>query len=174
MAIAASLPLAIWDTHNQRVIVSMGMAWDMGAPIWPFQTPDIILRFANLPAYLIAQPFINLLRWYPPRSYVVVFPAYVLWWWFIGARLDSGLVKPRQRNRWLLLISLMSLSILLMLAALITFNSAFRWWFQYGRDFPIPNVVLMMVRFLTPTVWAVVLALLAAIAAKRVGVWDCA
>ena len=26
-----------WDVHNVGVIGSMGMAWDMGAPIWPYR-----------------------------------------------------------------------------------------------------------------------------------------
>ena len=30
-----SLPLVLWDIHNERVIVAMGMAWDTGAPVWP-------------------------------------------------------------------------------------------------------------------------------------------
>jgi hypothetical protein len=33
-----SLPLVLWEIHNERVIGSMGMAWDTGAPIWPHQT----------------------------------------------------------------------------------------------------------------------------------------
>jgi hypothetical protein len=34
-----SATLMVWDLHNQRVIMSMGMAWDTGAPLWPYQTP---------------------------------------------------------------------------------------------------------------------------------------
>jgi hypothetical protein len=42
-----SLPLVLWDIHNQRVIESMGMAWDMGAPLWPYQSSDILSRLPN-------------------------------------------------------------------------------------------------------------------------------
>ena len=39
-----SLPLVLWDIHNERVIESIGMGWDTGAPIWPYQASDILLR----------------------------------------------------------------------------------------------------------------------------------
>jgi len=40
---ALSVALMVWDSQNQRVIRSMGMAWDTGAPLWPYQTPDTLL-----------------------------------------------------------------------------------------------------------------------------------
>jgi len=70
-----SLPLVLWDIHNERVIVSMGMAWDVGAPIWPYQTSDILLRLLNGPAYYVTMPIANTLRLVPPSLYVLVFPA---------------------------------------------------------------------------------------------------
>jgi hypothetical protein len=56
-----SLPLVLWDIHNGRVIESMGMAWDTGAPIWPYQTSDILLRLLDGPAYYVTMPFANAL-----------------------------------------------------------------------------------------------------------------
>ena len=168
---AVSLPLVIWDTYNQRVIVSMGMAWDTGAPVWPYRTPDILLRFLNGPAYIVAQPIVNLLRFFPPESYVVVLPTSILWWWFFGLILDRGLVGPRWRRRWPLFVALTSLSAFLLWAAISTFNDAFRWWFQYGRGFW-NSTTLLMVSSLTPTVWCAILALLTSIAAKRVVGWE--
>ena len=35
-----SAALIAWDIHNQRIIAFTGMAWDTGAPLWPYQTPD--------------------------------------------------------------------------------------------------------------------------------------
>jgi hypothetical protein len=55
---------------------------------------------------------------------------------------------------------------LLLWAGLANFNSAFRWWFQYGAGFWSPTT-LMMVRFLTPTVWCMALAMLAVVALMR-------
>jgi len=57
-----SLPLIFWDVHNARLIEAMGMAWDMGAPIWPYQASDILLRLLNGPAYSITMPIANLMR----------------------------------------------------------------------------------------------------------------
>ncbi len=57
-----SLPLVLWDIRNDHVIESMGMAWDTGAPIWPYQASDILLRLLNGPAYSVAMPIANLLR----------------------------------------------------------------------------------------------------------------
>jgi len=33
-----AVALMTWDYHNQRIIESIGMTWDTGAPIWPYQT----------------------------------------------------------------------------------------------------------------------------------------
>jgi len=95
-----SLPLVIWDIHNERVIESMGMAWDTGAPIWPYQTSDILLHFLNGPAYFIAQPLANVLRLGGPSHFLVVLPAILIWWWFVGTRLDDGWPLAESRWRW--------------------------------------------------------------------------
>lgn len=78
----------------------MGMAWDTGAPVWPYQTPDILLRFLNGPAYFVAQPLANVFRLGGPNHFLMVFPAILIWWWFLGVRLDSGwgTVKSRWRR----------------------------------------------------------------------------
>jgi hypothetical protein len=87
---AISLPLMIWDIHNVRVIESMGMAWDTGAPVWPYQTPDILLRFLNGPAYFVASPTANAFRLFGLKYYVTVIPSVLIWWWLVGLRLNRG------------------------------------------------------------------------------------
>jgi hypothetical protein len=67
--------LVLWDIHNERAIESMGMAWDTGAPIWPYQTSDILLRLLNFPAYFISMPVTNALRLLATGQYLLVFPA---------------------------------------------------------------------------------------------------
>ena len=49
---ALGTALIIWNVHNTRVIESMGMAWDMGAPIWPYQASWLLLVGINAPAYV--------------------------------------------------------------------------------------------------------------------------
>src|SRR5581483_8533443 len=85
-----SLPLILWDIHNARAIESMGMAWDMGAPIWPYQASDILLRALNAPAYSIAMPIASLCRVPAPMHFLLIVPAIVMSWWLLGLTLDRG------------------------------------------------------------------------------------
>jgi len=162
-----SLPLVLWDIHNERVIESMGMAWDMGAPIWPYQTSDILLRLLNGPAYFIAVPITNSLRLFATSQYFLVFPAILLWWWFLGLQLDRGLAITKSQWRRPVFSLLVLLAVLLLWAATSISDESFRWWFRYV-EVPGLNALLMMTRFLTPAVWCVLIALLAVTAAKRV------
>jgi hypothetical protein len=51
-----SAALMAWDIHNEKVLESTGMAWDTGAPLWPYQASSLILFALNLPAYVLATP----------------------------------------------------------------------------------------------------------------------
>lgn len=90
--------LVLWDLYNLRVIQSMGMAWDTGAPIWPFEAANLILSALNGPVYVLSSPLflmphLNLQE----RRYPVLLPAIIIWWWWIGTRADSGILGLR---RW--------------------------------------------------------------------------
>ena len=163
-----SLPLVFWDIHNERVIVSMGMAWDMGAPIWPYQTSDIFLRLLNGPAYFVTMPFASALRLAAPNHYLLVFPAILLWWWFLGWRLDHGLAIAKSRRRWPVFSVLVAFALLLLWAATSISAESFRWWFRCAEVFSSPSALLMMVRFLTPAAWCAGSALWVVTAARRV------
>ena len=162
-----SLPLVLWDIHNERVIVAMGMAWDTGAPIWPYQTSDILLRLLHGPAYLVAMPLANALRLGAPSQYLLLSPAILLWWWFLGLGFDHGLGKTKSRWRWPVFSVLVALAMLLLWAALSVAGDSFHWWFRYAGYFPRLNAILMMTRFLTPAAWCIFIALLAVLGAKR-------
>jgi hypothetical protein len=146
-----SVPLVAWDTHNDRVIESMGMAWDMGAPVWPYQASDILLRLLNAPAYAIAMPIANLLRLVAPMHFVLIVPAILIWWWFLGLTLDRGIV------RWQLLGMLGVL-----LTLLLWTTTAIRSLFLMGFGTVSPDVltVLTFLRFLTPAAWLLALSCL--------------
>jgi len=164
---ALSLPLVIWDIHNARVILSVGMGWDTGPPLWPYQTPEILLWFINFPAHVIAQPLANLIGLVVPKHHLLLFPFTLLWWWLVGLEFDRGLPTLSTPQRWVVFSTLVAVDVLLLWAGLANFNSAFRWWFQYGAEFWSTRT-LMMVRFLTPTFWCVALASTGVVAAKRV------
>ena len=163
-----SLPLLLWEIHDERVIVSMGMAWDPGAPVWPYQTSDILLRLLNGPAYFVAMPIANALRWGAPSHHLLVVPAILIWWWFLGLRLDQGLVAAKTSWRWPVFSVLVVLAALLLWAASSIFAESFRWWFKYAEVFSPLNALLVITRFLTPAAWCALLTLLVLAAAKQV------
>jgi hypothetical protein len=165
---AISLLLMIWDVHNEQVIESMGMAWDTGAPPWPYQTPDILLRLLNGPAYFVAQPLANVFRLGGPSHFLMVFPAILVWWWFLGLRLDIGWSTVTSRWRWPVSALLAISAVVLLCAAIVVSTDTFHWWVEYGSFFRIVEGSLLIVRFLSPAVWCAALAFLLAVGAKRV------
>jgi hypothetical protein len=164
---AITVPLTIWDIHNERVTESMGMAWDIGAPVWPYQTPDILLRLLNGPAYFVALPIANAFRLFGPRYYITVIPAVLIWWWLVGLGLDRGRLPVGARWRWVVVALLAISAVLLMWAAVAVSANAFHWWFKYASSFKPIERSLLMVSFLSPAVWCTVLAFLLVVGAKR-------
>ena len=154
-----SLPLALWDIRNTRVIGSMGMAWDTGAPVWPYQASDILLRLLNGPAYSITMPLANLLRLAAPMHLLLVIPAILTWWWFLGLTLDRGL------DRWSFFGMFVVLVALLLWAA-TTIPGICRLPLDY-RAFHV-STTLIILRFLTPAAWFIVLTFLLCVEPKRV------
>jgi hypothetical protein len=164
---AISLPLVIWAFYNEHIIASMGMGWDTGAPVWPYQTPQILLYFLNYPAHYVAQPLANHLGLVSPEDYFLLFPSTLIWWWLLGRQLDHGMVGEKSRGKWLFFAILVALAVLFLWAAVIAGADAFRWWFRYGSGLWTPSSLIMMLN-LAPAIWGVTLGLGIAIAAKRV------
>lgn len=164
-----SIALIGWDTHNTAVIESMGMAWDTGAPIWPYQTPRKILMALNAPSYAIATPVFMTLgpNTYPLR-YLALFPIILLWWWALGTRMDRGLVSHRKRRfKWLKALLLAAISFgLFGFAVYVVINQA-EWWFQYGDHiWSIQGILLLPTAGVTG--WCFFLGVCATLAALRV------
>ena len=162
-----SAPLMVWDAHNQRIITSMGMAWDTGAPLWPYQTPDILLRFANFPAYVVAQPALNLLRWYGGQIYLFVLPATLMWWWLVGLGLEYGLVRSTTHRRWFLFGALLGAEPLLLWLTFESLADVFRYWLSYGRSLPPLSQALITFRLVTPAPWTTFFGVIIGFAARR-------
>jgi hypothetical protein len=59
-------------------------------------------------------------------------------------------------------------AVVLLWAATSIAAESFGWWFRYAGLSGGVKALLMMMRFLTPAVWSVVIALLARTASKRV------
>ena len=161
-----SAVLMVWDIFNLRVISSMGMAWDTGAPLWPYQTPDILFFALNTPAFILAALPSNLLGLIGSIRYVVLFPCVLLWWWFVGTVFDRRLLKPSVRKGWsrLVLSSLLA-AIFVILGAYGSWDT-FRWWQNYGDSF-LSWRLLIVLRLLAPSIWCFVLSFVCALYAVR-------
>jgi hypothetical protein len=148
--------LMVWDIHNQRIIMSMGMAWDTGAPLWPYQTPDILLFALNLPAYFITNPISRQFNLFVPERYFVLFPVIVLWWWLVGRYLDRRLLKENVRRAPIQAIMFALLAIALIALGVEEASGTLKWWFIYSRTL-ISVTDLILLRSLAPTVWGIIL-----------------
>jgi hypothetical protein len=168
----ASIPLIAWDIHNQTVIVKMGMAWDTGAPPWPYQTPDIVLRLLSFPAYIIAMPVANWLRlWlHVGTSYIVTGPLIIGWWWLLGKAVDSGFVKKSGTRRWSRVLFFAVLASALTFAAIYLSIDAIQWRLKYEAYLNRMESSLLVIRVITPVVWLFVGGITAAAAATRLAV----
>jgi hypothetical protein len=156
----------VWDIHNQRTIMSMGMAWDTGAPLWPYQTPDTLFFALNFPAYLIGGPISRLLGLLVPKHYFALFPAVIFWWWLAGTYVDRRRVITNvKKARWTAIL-LSIVAILLLALGVDSFIDPLRWWLRYNREvWSVSD--LIMLRAIAPALWCLVLSSVAAVAAKN-------
>jgi hypothetical protein len=163
-----TVALMAWDLHNQRVIESMGMSWDAGAPIWPYQASSLFLFAVNAPAYLLAAPFFFLdhLRTLPMR-YPLMLPLILFWWWWIGTRIDFGILgRRRYRHPKLTAVVLVALAVALLYGATRGILDGLRWWKEYGGGFPAVYAILL-IRTSGQVPWCLALAAGALMAAVR-------
>jgi hypothetical protein len=97
----------------------MGMAWDTGAPLLPYQTPDTLLFAINTPAYFVAAAACNFLGFgvISPLHYVTFFSAIVAWWWLVGLYLDKRSTNetgaPRKTLIWTFFLCLSAITLII-------------------------------------------------------------
>jgi len=90
---SVTIALMLWDFHNQHAIEAMGMGWDTGAPVWPYQASSLLIRIVNAPAFVLAFPFFFLPHMQLENArYPVLFTVVLLWWWWFGTRIDFGIL----------------------------------------------------------------------------------
>jgi hypothetical protein len=153
-------PLMVWDIHNQRVIQSMGMAWDTGAPVWPYQTAEILFFFINLPAFVPSIPVAKILHLWVPRHYAVLFPAAVLWWFIIGSIVDGRATAFIRRSKRLANVVLALVAVIFACCGIAVCRHFLQWRATYpDADFYADTLV--MLRLLAPAVWSFFLATMA-------------
>jgi hypothetical protein len=148
-----------WDYENQRMVQLMGMGWDMGPPFWPYQSIYLILFTINAPAFALSMPILRLLSLQTVSlQYGVWFPGIVGWWWWIGTRIDFGVLGRRHfRHAKPFASVLTAASLVFVYVAVHTSIDDLRWWLEYGRD-PSLFRVSALLRTTGPVLWCLVLA----------------
>lgn len=79
--------------------------YDAGQPFWPCEAPNFALKLLSAPPIVVALPLADTWRTAPSYfAYIVELPLILLWWWFLGTRLDFGILgvgRYRLRRVWL-------------------------------------------------------------------------
>lgn len=141
-----AIALMVWEFHNEHVIEAMGMGWDTGPPVWPYETSWILLQAINAPAYFLDSPLFMLLGLKSGQAQLLLeFPTILLWWWFIGWRIDFGLL-PRRHVRhskvYAFALGGISVGFSYFVAHLIV--NQVRFWFEYGHIFWKGQAILLL------------------------------
>lgn len=157
-----------WEQANARVIASMGMAWDTGAPMWPYQTPEIVLAILSAPAYFIAAPVwwtFNLQT--AEQRHPALFIASIAVWFSAGYGIDRGelAARPMPLRPWLRIVAVI-LAGTAAYVGVLEVSDGTTWWSKYG-GFDISSI-LVLLRIVSFVPWCV---LVAALAARRAIRW---
>jgi hypothetical protein len=154
-----AIVLMTWNYENNRMVELMGMGWDTGAPFWPYQAIYLLLFTLNAPAFVLSMPILTLLNLQTlSLQYLVWFPAIVGWWWWIGTRIDFGVLGGRHYRRPKMFAGVLttaSLGLLYVVARAIL--GEFHWWMEYGHSTS-PYRVPTLLRTVAPVLWGLVLA----------------
>ena len=164
---ALAAALMSWDIYNVRVIESMGMAWDTGAPFWPYRTAYFLLFAIYFPSFALAVPVFVLgqLQTYPTR--IMMLPLIALWWW-VGTWIDFGILgRRRYRHPKITAGILVAVAIGLLFWAIQTAVSEFQFRTKYGLELR-ANYLFPVTTRLPIVSWWLILSGVALIGAKRV------
>ena len=161
-----SAGLMVWDIHNEKIIESMGMRWDMGAPVWPYQTAEILFFALNLPAYLLSNPITHAYQFLGPRHYIVLFPVSVFWWYLVGIYFDCGVGTQRIHARWSWFLFCVLAATGLFIGGAYMMQTPWDWWRLSGDRRRVDSAVIFL-RLVAPACWCFVLGIASGIVARR-------
>jgi hypothetical protein len=160
--------LMLWDYENNRMIELMGMAWDLGPPVWPYQVVYTALFAINAPAFVISFPLLKLLNLQAlVLQYAIWLPAIAGWWWWVGTRIDFPILG-RARFRYpktLTTVLIIASLALIYLGASVALQEV-HWWIQHAdqaSDYRVPTLL----RTGGPLAWSSILAAGCAVASVR-------
>jgi hypothetical protein len=155
-----ALVLFAWEHQNNRVIASMGMGWDTGPPMWPYEAVPLFSYALNAPAYIACGPLIRLID---PRAdwieYAIWFPAITAMWWWVGTRIDYGLLGRRKYRRPKLVAGLLVVGALVLLVLAIRVGvGEYRLFRYYWPAQDALNVGVILLRAIGPMLWCLLFA----------------
>jgi hypothetical protein len=163
--LAVSVALMAWDWHEsfERIF------FDTGAPLWPYEMPHVLLAILDAPALALSGPLLSVDEWWRiPVIYLVQLPFIAAWWWFLGTRLDFGLIgtPPLRRPRLLASFLIPITSLLSLFIGSEVRDYIFYWHYMKGHGW-IPGWPMRFMQDTGAIVWSVVLSVLCLRAAKR-------
>jgi hypothetical protein len=111
----------------------MGMAWDTGAPVWPYETPWIVFAIVNAPAALAGMAFSNLagIQAFGERLPVYLTAA-ILLWFSVGTSIDRGVYRRQVRAKSWLFAVVAGAGLACLCLGLVSISSGVHWWSSYG------------------------------------------
>lgn len=162
MVSAIVVPLIVWDVF----LDPRRIGYDAGTPFWPFQVPNALLGLFDLPAILLARPFWNLLHAYSAlsRDALVLLATPLVWYW-IGNRIDFGLLRPPYRFPRALALILSAVAIALIISVILDLKDDISWWQRYGNGSWFGSAITM--RSSIGFLWVLVFLAACIIAARR-------
>jgi len=120
-----ALTLMAWGVHANRQCST----YDAGRPFWQCEAPYFFLALLNAPAVALVRPIVNLLLVAPSfRTYLYEMPFILFLWWFIGTRIDFGILGVgayRRRRAWVAVLSVAAAVLLEVLSWSVSEEIAF-------------------------------------------------
>jgi hypothetical protein len=160
--------LMLWDYENNRMVALMGMGWDTGPPFWPYQAIHTALSGINAPAFVISFPILKMLNLQNLTfQYAVWLPPIAGWWWYVGTRIDFGILGRRRFHHPKTLAGFLIVASLICgyLGVSIALQEV-HWWLRYAADNPSYRLPTLLTAA-GPVVWSLVLAVGCAVASVR-------
>ena len=152
--------LFTWQHETNRMIELMGMAWDMGPPMWPYQAVPLFSYAINAPAYIVCWPLTKLIDVPADWPYYMVWlPVIVLLWWWVGTRIDFGLLGRRKYRHPTFTAVLMFVGALVLLILSVNIGvGEYRLFQHYWPAQRAINAAIILLRAIGPILWCLLLA----------------
>lgn len=167
---AIALLLIAWDLYNESVVMKMWRAGVSDIPLWPYHATQYFIISIFAPAYvgLEALPWkLNLQD--SVARYAVALPCMLALMWWVGLRLDHGILPTKQwRFRWLFVTLFRCIGVALVFFWFVQIHDQIRWWLRPAAwNCGLDRIIVTATRDTMFTAWMLGLAVWAFVAGKR-------